>query len=254
MDAERLYQEGVAKAEASFGEETREFDRAIWGMASVLHNRGRLPSFDPESRPWRDFVWRWHDPLASADFRQPHSFALWAKLFPLVADPKGEVSWPYAALPVKDGGLVPLYLEQAADIALAAMRDEAVIARKADELLDREIKRAYPKVRRGTKRYKELAESKRELAKGYVQESLRDEARGKVRAVLNRLDSQELSCAVAAAEKFETGLRERAADLLAINPGCSVGLALQSQADRVRETINCRLVDLSALKERLTLT
>jgi hypothetical protein len=153
-----IYEQGERKAEVRFGAECRPFDRAIWGMAEVMRAAGRdLPDDwqEPGSK-FSAFVSRWHFPLAGA--QAGDTLDRWRKEFPWAASMglKRESSTIYYAM----GALT---LDEAR-WAAAAINDPEFLAKQADALLDREIKRAFPKVRRNTKKYRELADSKREQA------------------------------------------------------------------------------------------
>lgn len=154
-----IYLTGCRKADEMFGAETRPFDRAILGLTEMLNHQGVN-----EDR-WQVGN-RWHNPLASASGNE--SAAVWA-------------SWMHGLLLDAIKQSERYEFKEAfercnywrtcnAEGATHALGDEDGIKQEAETLIAREIKQAYPSVRKNTKRWRELRDGVREKAVKVVKE------------------------------------------------------------------------------------
>ncbi len=136
------YREGFPIADAVHGAETRPWDRVLHGVANVLQKRG-IPI------DYRKVAEIWHYPTVSMN-DQMSALEVW--------------KWLDSAL-YEDATKYPHYeySDRHFDHLISLARPyrsyhpgELDFDRAVDDFIDLEIKRAYPKVRRGTKKYKEL--------------------------------------------------------------------------------------------------
>lgn len=235
------YNAGVKVAEEKFGAECREFDRAIWGVTAAMNANGRGVTE-------REVVNRWHYPLASA---APHYNGLdnWRKAFPGVWKGYNETKLGYESRELFSGRAVYHGRTSAYDVAaqVRLLDNLEHIDKRAADLFDSEVKRAHPGIRKNSKRYKQLADEKRELAREII--------RGDIRKEVRRLAAEFSECAdretkwLAKPLDDAARLAEVAADLRALNPGCQVADEVAAIADRLRSRAEQRLAELAA--ERL---
>ena len=238
------FERGAQIAREKFGAECREFDIALWGMAEVFKAAGR-----PETTPMEMSV-RWHYPLASAAPNY-NGFDNWAKVFPIVC--KGYDSperAPYEArefLSGRSSGMSPAYY---AEQTLAELNHPPAIDRRANQLLDSEIKRAFPKVRRGSKRFKELADSKRDKARELVRADLSAQYARQVAEARQRFAAEAKRLAKVA--DHAAHLQELAADLAALNPLCEVSAALKSAGDSLAGRVSATIANNGRILDKLS--
>lgn len=137
MDAkliEQLYLNGVLEAEQEYGSECRNYDRVLRGVSHVLRHAG------VSNVGFMALSQRWHDPLAGVDMTvHPMRIFQWME---------GKLGTPKS---VELGSSWRLY-----KVSEDSYITKGAFLKKVDELIDSNIKRAYPKTRRNTKQYKEL--------------------------------------------------------------------------------------------------
>lgn len=179
LDMEEVFAAGVREAEEQHGAECRPFDRAIKGSWRCALARG----LDVAESDW---VNRWHCPLAGAGDGTPMTFAHWQRAVRLEVEARVRravaASLP-AAIERSD------WRSGCVHDALWKVSDCDIIARERDLLIDGEIKRAHPKMRRGTKAWAALAESVKVKANGVVRDRLRDDLRREFREYVHSVAS-----------------------------------------------------------------
>lgn len=121
------------------GDEARPFDLVLGGIAALLKTTVM------------NVARRWHDPLASIDIKQ--SLTDVVRTMQFVGERWG--SDPTTLSERSAAQSLPYYLLYELDRYSLDPTDPNFIQWR-DAMIDREIKRAYPKVRRGTKEYKRL--------------------------------------------------------------------------------------------------
>lgn len=238
------FERGAQIARERFGAECREFDIALWGMAEVFKAAGR-----PETTP-RDMADRWHYPLASAAPNY-NGFDNWAKVFPMVC--KGLESAeraPYEAREFLSGRSIGMSPGYHAEQTLAELNHPPTIDRRADQLLDSEIKRKFPKVRRGSKRFKELADSKRDLARQFVRDDLSAQYARQLAEARQRFAEESKRLDVVA--KHAAHLQSLAADLVALDPLCEVAAAIRTAGDSLAARVSAKLANNARILDTLT--
>lgn len=234
--SQEAYARGVAIAEQRFGAETRDFDRAIWGMTEVIRAGGR----DVEPM---DVANRWHYPLASAD--KNHLFERWQSWFASVVADSVKAELPFECRGLMDGRDTRNWWRfRNAQNAVDALNSSAVIDKKAADLIDSEIKRKFPKVRRNTKKWNELADSVREKAKGFVREDLRRSAETQLAQLDEWMNSAEERRERDSITQTADGKAARAADMLAIDPDNVAAKELAQLAERIREKLAERVASM----------
>lgn len=181
---ESLYREGQRDAEAQFGAETRDFDRVLAGLAKVFSARGI-----PADLHFADRYW--HAPTAGFPADKPF------------ADLLKEMEWQFRGTTDRKH-YDPFDLKRSTinwTSGTYGLPTVQTIEGDADSLLASEIKRAFPKVRRGTARYKELWAKHREDARKLVAPDL-------ARKLEEKADSLERELASTREYSFGSRLRE----------------------------------------------
>lgn len=213
------YEAGKAEAEAICGADCNDLTRAVYGMAAVIRAAGRPVT-------WGDLARRWHYPLAGATGRE--TVEHWAGAM------EGVLSSDYESREVgqlfrSDGSAEWRFHDLPAG---PPSGDE--IDKRAAALIDSEIKRKYPKVRRNTKRYRELADSVRDKARGVIRDEIRASMRRRVEDLRDwwKRDGQRpFYKAIADGEH----LAALAADVLALKPDSERAAAKRDRAAEIMD-------------------
>ena len=225
------------------GEEPRGYDLAAGGVAAALKASGRVADAG-------EIASRWHDPLASAGPT--------ATLPDLVRQMEGVLT--------PRSGYTPLNSMSTASDKLNERSwswrlSESVPVRKVEDVVDEIIKSGASDVRRGTKRYEEMAAQVRgeaaSRARGYERVQL-EQAIKKLQGELSVKQNYSLGSTLADAEKTATYFEERGRDVLALRPSSDAaqkavehGAELRAKAAAVRGRFTQRIDNLQTRLDEL---
>lgn len=214
------YREGFPLADVMHGAEARPWDRVLHGIANVLQKRGVSISHMKVAEIWHyptaSFndqmsaaeVWKWIDSALVEDFQRHQVYEYSDRHF----DHLVSLAHPYRSY----------------------HPGELDFDRAVNDLIDREIKRGYPKVRRGTKKYAELRDQVIEQAKKIVSDEVRSVQKGEREKVADRYERDIVPALQGVAGRIRW-LRMRAGHVTAVlGPTKNVATIL-SEADRLEQ-------------------
>ena len=179
MKNREAYDQGVAAAVKMLEGERHPYTEMCHGLAAAMVAAGR--SVD---KPL-DLSHRWHDPLAGSTPEYVVNPEEMIRRMEAMARALAEKGYLYSGgLPYEVRKLVERDFRYDGtfriDSAASKVRDalsEEWITREASVMIDSEIKRKHPKMRRGTKTYKALYESVEDKAHGIVRQQKVNEAK-----------------------------------------------------------------------------
>lgn len=214
MTRQELFEAGKRAADRLYGAEARPYDRALGGVFMMLTGE------EPTTRDVMDVARRWHNPLAGVSDEVDAEAVVFQMAHVL----------DWAVKDVRDSYEMDRGLEPSAWLVsgrLERIHSPEHVERLAAGMIDAEIKRKFPGVRRGSRRYKELADSVHAkavaIAKGDAMREA-DKAVASVRAEAGRYERENVQAALGRTQWIEALAR----DVDTLSPGSpTVSLAVQ---------------------------
>jgi hypothetical protein len=214
------YREGFLIADAEFGVETRPWDRVLHGIANVLRKRGIQIDYMKIAEIWHYPTASMDDKISAADvFRQMDS-ALWE-------DKKRYEYYKYSDRHFD-------HLFSMAHMHRSYHPGELDFDKAVDDLIDREIKRTYPKIRRGTKKYAELYGQVFKQAQKIVSDEVAN-VKERERQDLSKLYERDIIPALKGINERVRWLRMRAGHVSAVLGTTPNVLGALAEADRLEK-------------------